>query len=894
MKLNLKDKSKKKTFHWKRCDLAVIISICLASAFWAQSGYAELYFNPNFLSDDPDAVADLSRFEQGQEVLPGTYRVDIYLNDNFVASRDVQFVNAENDNAVLPCFTSAELMKMGVRLLSVNGKDTSKMAADEQCYALTLLVEGSTADYNVNTQRLDITIPQALMSNRLSGDVSPDLWDEGINAGLLNYSFNGNNTKDRNGFDSNTAYLNLNSGINIGPWRLRDNSVWNYSDAGSPGKKSQWQHINTWLERDIKFLRSRLTLGDTYSDEQLFDSINFRGVKLASDDNMLPESQRGFAPVVRGIARGTAQISIKQNGYEVYQTTVPPGPFAINDIYSLNGNGDLNVTVTEADGSTQNFTVPFSTVPFLQREGHTRYNLIAGEYRSGNSLQTRPKFFQGTLFHGLKMGWTIFGGSQLSSNYRALDIGLAKNMGILGALSFDITQAYSTLVDRSKHQGQSMRLTYNKSFIDTGTSIRSKHQGQSMRLTYNKSFIDTGTSIRFSAYRYSTSGFYNFADTTYSNMAGYIYSDDPADENQIVSAYNLRHNKRGKFQFNITQSLTDSTSFYLSGTHQTYWGTSGTERQLMAGINTMFTDVSVSVNYSLNKNYWMPRTDTLLSANVSVPFSHWMRSDNTSAWRNASARYSMSSDLKGNTSNLVGLYGNMLEDRNLSYSVQTGYVNGNSGGHESSYASLNYRGGYGNANAGYSRNGNYQQLYYGVSGGVVAHANGVTLGQSMSDSVVLVKAPGASNVSVQNQPGVKTDYRGYAIVPYAVAYRENRIVLNPNTLPDNVEIDDAIVDVVPTQGAVARAEFTTHTGLKILMTLMHNNKPVPFGAVVSLGNSSGIVTDDGQAYLTGMPASGKVKVQWGNSPNTQCSGNYAITDAAPKDNLFNQLTVECR
>ncbi|MCQ8768110.1 FimD/PapC N-terminal domain-containing protein, partial [Escherichia coli] len=82
----------------------------------------------------------LSRFEQGQEVLPGTYRVDIYLNDNFVASRDVQFVNAENDNAVLPCFTSAELMKMGVRLLSVNGKDTSKMAADEQCYALTLLV----------------------------------------------------------------------------------------------------------------------------------------------------------------------------------------------------------------------------------------------------------------------------------------------------------------------------------------------------------------------------------------------------------------------------------------------------------------------------------------------------------------------------------------------------------------------------------------------------------------------------------------------------------------------------------------------------------------------------------------------------------------------------------
>jgi outer membrane usher protein len=50
----------------------------LPQAFSAQ---AELYFNPRFLADDPAAVADLSGFEKGQEVPPGTYRVDIYLND---------------------------------------------------------------------------------------------------------------------------------------------------------------------------------------------------------------------------------------------------------------------------------------------------------------------------------------------------------------------------------------------------------------------------------------------------------------------------------------------------------------------------------------------------------------------------------------------------------------------------------------------------------------------------------------------------------------------------------------------------------------------------------------------------------------------------------------------
>lgn len=146
------------------------------------------------------------------------------------------------------------------------------------------------------------------------------------------------------------------------------------------------------LERDIIPLRSRLTLGDGYTQGDIFDGINFRGAQLASDDNMLPDSQRGFAPVIHGIARGTAQVTIKQNGYDIYNSTVPPGPFTINDIYAAGNSGDLQVTIKEADGSTQIFTVPYSSVPLLQREGHTRYSITAGEYRSGNAQQENPAF----------------------------------------------------------------------------------------------------------------------------------------------------------------------------------------------------------------------------------------------------------------------------------------------------------------------------------------------------------------------------------------------------------------------------------------------------------------------------------------------------------------------
>ena len=847
--------------------LALLLS---SPAFYAQ---AELYFNPRFLADDPAAVADLSGFEKGQELPPGTYRADIYLNDGYMTTRDITFNAAEKGHGLAPCLTRGQLASMGVNTAAIAGIDV--LAADA-CVPLTEMIKDATTRFDAGQQRLYLTVPQAFMGNRARGYIPPELWDHGINAGLLNYNFTGNNVHNDVGGSSNYAYLNLQSGLNLGAWRLRDNTTWSYSSSGSSTtNENKWQHINSWLERDITLLRSRLTLGDSYTNGDVFDGINFRGAQLASDDNMLPDSQKGFAPVIHGIARGTAQVSVKQNGYEIYQSTVPPGPFTINDLYAAGNGGDLQVTIKEADGSSQVFTVPYSSVPVLQREGHTRYAVTAGEYRSGSNQQEKPKFFQGTLLHGLPAGWTLYGGTQLADRYRAFNLGVGKNMGDLGALSLDITQANATLPDDSEHQGQSVRFLYNKSLTDTGTNIQ------------------------LVGYRYSTRGYFSFADTTYSRMSGYnVATQDGVIEVKptFTDYYNLAYNKRGKIQASITQQLGRTATLYLNGSHQTYWGTGKADQQLQAGLNTAIDDINWTLSYSLTKNAWQQGRDQMLAVNVNIPFSHWLRSDSKSAWRHASASYSMSNDLNGRTTSLAGLYGTLLEGNNLSYSMQTGYAGGgegNSGG--TGYAALNYRGGYGNANVGYSRSDGIKQLYYGLSGGVLAHADGVTLSQPMNDTVVLIKAPGADNVKVENQTGVQTDWRGYAVLPYATEYRENRVALDTNSLADNVDLDDAVVSVVPTHGAIARAEFKAHVGLKLLMSLIYNGKPVPFGALVTPAGSQGssIVADNGQVYLSGMPLAGKVLAKWGEGPNASCEADYSLPPEK-QNQLLIPLSAECR
>ena len=845
----------------KKAMLTPLTLLFIASTFSAR---ADNYFNPRFLSDDPESVADLSGFEKGLEAPPGTYRVDIYMNDGYMTTRDVTFEKSDDGKRLEPCLTRSQLSSLGVNILTLPNIALMKSTA---CVPFTRLITDASSSFEVGRQRLSISIPQAFMGSKARGYISPELWDNGITAGLLNYNYTGSEVRSNNNGDTrNYSYLNLQSGLNLGAWRLRDNTTWSYS-SGTGYNENRWQHVNTWLERDIVNWRSRLTIGDGYTTGDIFEGINFRGIQVASDDNMLPDSQRGFAPVIHGIARGTARVSIKQNGYEIYQTTVSPGAFTIGDLYAAGNSGDLQVTVKEADGSAQVFTVPFSSVPMLQREGQVNYAVTAGQYRSGNTQQNKPEFFQGTTFWGLPEGWTVYGGTRVSNDYRSFNLGLGKNLGYLGAVSADLTQANATLPDSSKHQGQSLRFLYNKSLNELGTNFQ------------------------LVGYRYSTQGFYSLADTAWNRMSGYTVISEDGIVNikpKLTDYYNLNYSKRGRLQATVTQQVGRTSTLYLTGSHQNYWNTGRSDEQLQVGYNSTIQDISWSLSYSLSKNAWAEAKDQLLAFNINIPLSHWMRSDTRSAFRNANASYNTSTDFKGRTTNTAGLYGTLLEDNNLSYSVQTGYARGGVGNSGATgNTALNYRGAYGNANVGYSHSGDYKQVYYGVSGGVLAHEDGVTLSQPLNDTMVLIKAPGAKNVSVENQTGVRTDWRGYAVLPYAMDYRENRISLNTDTLANNVELEEPVLSVVPTRGAVVRAAFKARVGLKVLMTLTSNGKPVPFGSVVSYGDgqSGSIVADGGQVYLTGLSPKGTVKAKWGNGATENCKAIYELPTDSQKQAL---------
>ncbi|MCK6903992.1 fimbrial biogenesis outer membrane usher protein [Enterobacter roggenkampii] len=838
-----------KTKKMQPARLAICIAFALVNAM--QTVYARDSFNAELVElDNPGTgKADLSAFESGSQA-PGKYHVDIILDDQLIEASDIDFTSiksGEEGDSLEPCLSIEQLNRWGVKTALF----PDLASKDASCVNLQVIPHAST-DFQFAAQRLIVSIPQAAIDMPARGYVSPALWDEGIAAAMLNYSLSGANSraKQNGSKNSNSQYANLRPGLNVGPWRLRNYTTWSRDETG----QDKWDTVYTYAQRAIIPLKAQLTLGDSSAPADVFDSMPFRGGQLASDDDMLPDSLKGYAPVVRGIARTNAQVVVRQNGYQIYQTYVAPGAFEITDMYPTGGAGDLDVTVKEADGSEQHFTLPYASLPVLQREGRLKYAVTGGQYRSYNGSVDKTPFGQITGIYGLPYGLTLYGGLQESSKYQSIATGLGKNMGDFGAISADITQAWST------PQGGE------------------KSNGQSWRARYSKNIVGTGTHFSIAGYRYSTSGYYGMQEILDS------YGDSSA----------LQDRRRNRAELTMSQTLGGNLgSLTLSAAREDYWNSGKTMASYSLGYNNYWHNISYGLTWTYSKNGSAGSYDNnkrydkdqLLAFNVSIPLEKFL----PQTWAN----YGVSASKNNGTTHNIGLNGVALKNHALNWNVQQGL--GSDGVGYTGNLNGDYKGTYGEATAGYSYDKNSERLNYGLQGGILAHREGITLSQPLGETNVLISAPGAHGVDIRNQAGVKTDYRGYTVVSNLSVYRKNDITLAPESLPDDVELDINTRTVTPTRGAIVLADYKAKVGRRVLFNLLHNGQFVPFGAMASLKGADGssvIVGDKGQAYLTGLDTQGTVFVTWGVESERQCRAPYVLSPQ-PSAGGITEINVNC-
>ncbi|HHY6950127.1 TPA: fimbrial polyadhesin usher MyfC [Yersinia enterocolitica] len=821
--------------------------MCLVFPVWA----GHYTFDPILLADNNiNANTSISLFEQGGQ-LPGTYLVDIFLGDEKVDSTNVTFHSVKSptgEYSLQSCLTKEQLSRYGVAVdnypeLLPPAKNTEQGEQASQCVNLAAIPQASE-EFEFYTMRLVLNIPQVAL--RPKDEIPIERWDDGITAFLLNYMANSSTTTYRQtGEQQRSNYVQLYPGFNIGAWRIRNATSWNQS-GNSAGK---WQSSYIYATRGLYRLKSRITLGESYTPGDFFDSVPFTGVMLGDDANMLPSNQRDFMPVVRGIARSQARVEVRQNGYLIYSTVVSPGPFELTDMLPSHSDGDLHVTVLESNGATQQFTVPYTVPAIALRKGRLRYNLMAGRYRPANvDVETTP-IAQATVAYGLPWNLTAFVGGQWSPHYQATTAGMGVMLGGYGALSSSITQASSEYRQQQPVKGQAWEVRYNKTLQASDTSF---------------SVVNS---------QYSTADFRSLSDVlqSYRRHDGSRrdwHSNPLRNQTSVVVGQSL-----GQFGY---LNLNWSRQNYRDAPASSSWG-----------VQYSFNTGNLYWSLDWTQNQYRGNQDRLLSLSVSMPLGHE---------HNTYAAYRMTSS-DNSKDHELSLYGHAFDNR-LSWNVrQTERYAQFHSGENSGSLGLDWHGNYGDIGGDYYYNPNMRQISANVSGGAVIHRHGLTLGPQINGTAALVEVPGISGVSTSEDHRLKTDFRGYSIVPSIFPYEEHDILLETTDLPPDAEVTKTDAKVLPTEGAIVRASFSPQIGARALMTITRKNgESIPFGAMASLVNqpaNAAIVDEGGKAYLTGLPETGQLLVQWGRDASQQCRVDYQLASAKKDDSGLYMLSGVC-
>ncbi|HCR1912226.1 TPA: FimD/PapC N-terminal domain-containing protein, partial [Enterobacter kobei] len=164
------------------------------------------YFNPAALelSSNEQKITDLSYFSNRGGQKPGSYQVDIFVDDALINNQEVEFV--EKNNELIPVLAIKQLDDMGINVKAF--PTFSNLHDNDKVTQLAKFIPGAFTKFDFAMQRLNISVPQVALKEKHRGYIDPSRWDNGVNAAFVNYNYIGSSSKSNNNTE-NTNFVNL-------------------------------------------------------------------------------------------------------------------------------------------------------------------------------------------------------------------------------------------------------------------------------------------------------------------------------------------------------------------------------------------------------------------------------------------------------------------------------------------------------------------------------------------------------------------------------------------------------------------------------------------------------------------------------------------------------------
>jgi len=217
------------------------------------------------------------------------------------------------------------------------------------------------------------------------------------------------------------------------------------SDTHSSNPRS-WVRLETTFTRDLPDKNLTLRVGDTAVRDGMWGrSVYFGGIQYGTNFALTPGYVSQPIPALPGVATAPSTVEMYVNDVLRQVSTVPTGPFVIDNFPLMTGSGDVRMVVQDMLGRETVIEQSFFTTTELLAPGLDDWSIEAGSLRQDIGIASNhygPGFATGTWRHGYSNALTLEGRAETMSQLRTFGVGAVSALPeqILGKASLALSR----------------------------------------------------------------------------------------------------------------------------------------------------------------------------------------------------------------------------------------------------------------------------------------------------------------------------------------------------------------------------------------------------------------------------------------------------------------------
>lgn len=613
--------------------------------------------------------------------------------------------------------------------------------------------------------------------------------------GFLNYDVVGVQQSIADGDPQRELSGTLEAGVFNG-WGVGTSQWLGRNLSGEDNIASQPREVvrleSAWT-RDFPDTMETLRVGDAIGASGLWGRpVRYGGLRWSRNFGTQPGFLTLPQPALAGESALPSVVEVYVDGARRGQFDLPPGPFSLNEVPVVNGQGEVQLVVRDLLGREQRISEPYIVGNRQLRAGLHDFSWEGGFAREGfgrESSDYGDAFVSTTHRYGFSDAFTGEARLEGSAEVQAVGLGAIYSLERIGTFSGALVGSHSDAGVGALNSLSFQRILRRRFSLGARLELASAEFAQlGLAAGANRARRTIGANAGFSVQPYGNAGL------------GYL-RQERADGSEVALL----------------------TGTYSLGLRQ------------------------ASLNLTLSHRI-EPSDDLSVAAVLRLPFfgrdratlGHRHREPDDGPWSTESfARVQRSLPGDEGIGYRLGVTQTRIEDGAADTLGEAGFF------HNARYASYSLEA---------ASNGERDTYRAGIEGGFGAMAGTAFASRKINDSFGLVDT-GVPDMELRlnNRVAGRTNADGIAVLPRLFAYQDNTVRVNAEDLPLDVELERSEIQAVPYFRSGVLIRLPARSVVGALVTLRQaDGSPVPAGAVVEFDGRNFPVGKDGRAYLTGL------------------------------------------